>query len=1851
MKPIKPFEKLMLLLAFLLFNIAVVGQNYMLESFDDATFPPTGWTQTQVSGTGLWNRSTSGFNPTCSPHSGAGMARFNSYSYDAGTSAAIVSSSIDLTDLTGLRLQFWFYRDNGSLSDLDAVDIYINTTSSLSGAYLLGTRYRPITAAPAETSSGWYSYEFDIPSSYNSSSNYIIIKGTKPGTNGRNIFIDDVRIYKPVAANNAPINFSVSDVSQTGMTVRWDDNSTNEVGFRVYKSTDGVNYTKNGSDIPTTTQAGTGTQYSQAITGLLPGTTYYFRISAYVDAESAYLTGSQETLPAGVITSASTGNWSDPATWDPAIVPNNTNNVVITNGHTVTVNSTGSFNNLTVNGSLAFQAFTLTGKDVTITETGSISVASGSTANISTSGNISNNGTFDFFASDAVLGRITFTGTSAQTFDAVGTTDMGNVTVNKGSSYSQIAEIVANGTFTIKGGAATNFLTLTNGTLKISGTASASSSVFPSGGYTISATTGFWLNNPNFTVLGTTSSATINGYFRLSNGTFSVGNSSLYMLGAGAGSVIIVEGGTLNLASRFYTANAINYSQSGGVINVNLLGNTSTNASFGLVSTSNTINISGGDINLVNRNTNASPLDYSLYGSTVNITGGTLNIGTAATATNFDFRIQGTLPSLVIDNTTNAKTALLNAATIVRGNLTVNTGATLNCQANSIQLIGNTNQTGNIVNNGLITNTSATGVNRFLFVGANGAQTVSGSGTFGDATTPFAGIDFSNASGVSFETVVVTNRVNLITGIVSGANNITLGNGVASTPVVQRGGTSSVIVGSLDQTPTISAGSSYSVLYSTALQPFVTGFELPTSILGTLELATNVDVTLGIASSIQKLRFAASNSGKLITSNDNLLTITGTPADLTIGAGNTGYIQGPMAYVLPSSLLSGSTYIYPIGKGGANYFELVNPTTNAGGSVLVKAEVFDAATGGTTGIDIQEGSLGSRYWNAEITSGEENFISSSVRITQVTPAFTTYNVLAQSATLAGEYNLASSNIPVLNTITSNTISSLGYFTVGTQKPPVGGAVTGGTTICMGSNSGELTLINFFGNIVRWESSVTPFSVWEPILHTSNTYTSEPLNENTRFRAVVKTGAYDEVTSDYTEVLVNPTSVGGIVEGGTTICSGNNSGELTLNGYVGDIINWESSVSPFTEWTIIENTLNTYSSEILTETTQYRAIIKSGVCDAIESDYTVVNVTPIPVPTISTTDALAYCENETFSVIFSIDIAGDSYQWLRNGVQIDDANSNEYAATIAGQYSVEVTVDGCTGLSNEIEIVSKPLPEATILTTDALNYCDGDAISTAFTINIVGDRYQWLLNGGEILDATNDTYTATEIGIFSVEVTVDGCVGISNEFEIVSNPIPEPIISTTNSLNYCEGDNISIEFTIDITGDSYQWLLNGEAIDGAINSTYTATAAGAHSVQVTTNSCTGTSNEIEIVVNPTPSPVISALSEISYCEGESISVDLSIDITGDSYQWLLNGEAIDGEINPDYTATVAGVYSVVVTIGECTGNSNFIAIVVNAIPSPVLTTISETTYCEGESISVDFSIDISGNSYQWLLNGEAIDGAINSTYTAAAAGAYSVQVTTNSCTGTSNEIEVIVSPVPVATISTADNLEWIIGEDISVTFTVDIVGDFYQWLLNGNPIDAANNATFTAAEVGTYSAEVTVGDCIGTSNELIITANPPQAYTVSFNVSNSQSVAIEGAEVIVTGYAPITTNEMGIALIDLTDNSYTFSVTASLYQNYEGNFNVLGENISVPVVMIPTNIYGNSLTSVSAYPNPLSNQIQISNAELVTRVEISNIIGQNIIAVKIVGENLINTSALPAGIYLVRFIGNNGESITRKMIKK
>lgn len=159
------------------------------ESFEGSTFPPNDWQNIKVAGTDtrVWERVSSGTSPTCSPHSGSYMLRYNSFSIPSGNSAALITPIIDWSRRGTYtpKVRFWMYRDPGYSSyTQEGVTVYVNTSPSISGATQLGFVSRYYSTA------GWYYFEYDIPSSFNGSTNYIIFLAYSQY--GNNIFLDDI---------------------------------------------------------------------------------------------------------------------------------------------------------------------------------------------------------------------------------------------------------------------------------------------------------------------------------------------------------------------------------------------------------------------------------------------------------------------------------------------------------------------------------------------------------------------------------------------------------------------------------------------------------------------------------------------------------------------------------------------------------------------------------------------------------------------------------------------------------------------------------------------------------------------------------------------------------------------------------------------------------------------------------------------------------------------------------------------------------------------------------------------------------------------------------------------------------------------------------------------------------------------------------------------------------------------------------------------------------------------------------------------------------------------------------------------------------------------------------------------------------------------------------------------------------------------------------------------------------------------------------------------------------------------------------------------------------------------------
>jgi hypothetical protein len=183
----------------------------------------------------------------------------------------------------------------------------------------------------------------------------------------------------------APTALSFSNVSASSMTLNWVDNSNNEVGFVIYRSTDGVNYFFSDQ------VAANVTAYSAM--GLAPNTLYYWRVFAVTEgALSAPAIGQKSTLcaNAGLWSGAVSADWATGGNWCGGNVPTASTDVAIPAGmpNMPTISNSATCKNLTIDLSA--------------------SVTTSANATLNLTGNLTNNGSINN------LGTTAFIGTSGQ---------------------------------------------------------------------------------------------------------------------------------------------------------------------------------------------------------------------------------------------------------------------------------------------------------------------------------------------------------------------------------------------------------------------------------------------------------------------------------------------------------------------------------------------------------------------------------------------------------------------------------------------------------------------------------------------------------------------------------------------------------------------------------------------------------------------------------------------------------------------------------------------------------------------------------------------------------------------------------------------------------------------------------------------------------------------------------------------------------------------------------------------------------------------------------------------------------------------------------------------------------------------------------------------------------------------------------------------------------------------------------------------------------------------------------------------------------------------------------------------
>lgn len=292
---------------------------------------------------------------------------------------------------------------------------------------------------------------------------------------------------------------------------------------------------------------------------------------------------------------------------------------------------------------------------------------------------------------------------------------------------------------------------------------------------------------------------------------------------------------------------------------------------------------------------------------------------------------------------------------------------------------------------------------------------------------------------------------------------------------------------------------------------------------------------------------------------------------------------------------------------------------------------------------------------------------------------------------------------------------------------------------------------------------------------------------------------------------------------------------------------------------------------------YSVTVTVNSCTSAPGSTTVVvNATPAT-PTASNSGP--YCELGTIS-LSTPTVAGATYAWSGpDGFTSTQQNPTISGATLAkaGVYSVTVTTNGCPSLAGSTTVVVNATPATpTVTPLSSTTLCPAGSVilqSSSATGN------QWYLNGNPILSATNQQYTATAAGDYTVVVTTNGCPSnASSAVTVTTVANPSATISVTSSVTTgTTGNSASVPNAG--VGATYTWQITGGTItagDGTASITFTAGAVGTLTLQVTVQSgagCSAIGNANVTVTAVPPAVTVTGVTpnSISWAGGAALTI--------------------------------------------------------------------------------------------------------------------------------------------------------------------------------------------------------------------------------------------------------------------------------------------------------------------------------------------------------------------------------------------
>ncbi len=579
------------------------------------------------------------------------------------------------------------------------------------------------------------------------------------------------------------------------------------------------------------------------------------------------------------------------------------------------------------------------------------------------------------------------------------------------------------------------------------------------------------------------------------------------------------------------------------------------------------------------------------------------------------------------------------------------------------------------------------------------------------------------------------------------------------------------------------------------------------------------------------------------------------------------------------------------------------------------------------------------------------------------------------------------------------------------------------------------------------------------------------------------------------------SFGGSLSSNTTVCQGNNTGQLSVTGYSGSINRWEYAYNNTGPWTPIVFTSNTYNYTNLLQSTYFRVAVQlTGYPEAM-SNTVLVNCTSPSIAGNITSNTFQCINSPVTSTLAGNTGTVLSWEYSTNNWIVTNTitTSNTLIATLSSltnttQIRARVQNGVCPVVfSNTLTIFPASLSNGGLI-SGTQSVCASSNASTLTLSNYTGNIQQWessASSGGPFntISSSANTSTISYVNLsqntwYRVLVKNGTCPDSYSATFSVNVNAPSVGGNIVGTQSVCANTNSGILQLLAQTGQVNQWeysLNNGLSWSSLSNTTTlhtfsNITSTRVYKATVQNGLCPPTSSALFTVnVNPVPTSTFNVTNVCALTPGSFTNLTAG----NNSYVWDFGNGGSANIANPSYSYPTQGTYTVKLVSTTQLGCTDSLKKTITIFPIPSVNYVSADTACFGNTILFTNASSItSGNITQVRFNFG--DGSPTSTLSSVnhyflSDGNYSVYLTATSNLGCKDSVVKLirihpkpnsnfsVSNVCKGTPALCNNLSGISNGSLQHFWNF---GNSFTSILNSPPYVYPNAGTFTISLIST-----------------------------------------------------------------------------------------------------------------------------------------------------------------------------------------